>query len=93
MVRIFPGQLVACLLLAVPCMVSPSWGEDPSEAELRARAVERCKADRGVDCETPQGLAEWIQQERPITPEQRQAAAAARLHREQCKGNPRRPGC
>ena len=30
----------------------------------RARAVARCKADRGVDCETPQGLREWELQER-----------------------------
>lgn len=28
------------------------------------RAVARCKADRGVDCETPQGLQEWELQER-----------------------------
>ena len=30
----------------------------------RARAVARCKADRGVDCDTPQGLNEWVLQER-----------------------------
>ena len=28
------------------------------------RAVARCKADRGVDCSTPQGLQEWELQER-----------------------------
>ena len=36
----------------------------PSASEARARAVERCKAERGVDCDTPQGLREWELQER-----------------------------
>jgi hypothetical protein len=27
-------------------------------------AVERCKAQRGVDCDTPEGLNEWRLQER-----------------------------
>ncbi len=50
-----------------------------SEARLqRERAIARCKANRGVDCETPAGLKEWIDQERPITDEERAAAAGAR---------------
>ena len=28
------------------------------------RAVDRCKAQRGVDCDTPAGLNEWLLQER-----------------------------
>jgi hypothetical protein len=51
------------------------------EAALRARAYERCKANRGVDCETSRGLAPWVREERPITPEQQRAAAAARRAR------------
>ncbi len=51
------------------------------EAALRARAYERCKANRGVDCDTPRGLAPWVREERPITPEQQRAAAAARRAR------------
>jgi hypothetical protein len=50
----------------------------PTQDELRARAIERCKSNRGVDCESAEGLREWIQQEQPITDEQRRAAAAAR---------------
>ena len=30
----------------------------PTDAQ-KARAVENCKANRGVDCVTPQGLQEW----------------------------------
>jgi hypothetical protein len=27
--------------------------------EIQTKAVERCKANRGVDCDTPEGLKEW----------------------------------
>jgi len=33
-------------------------------ADRRAKAAERCKANRGVDCDTPEGLREWQLQER-----------------------------
>jgi hypothetical protein len=49
----------------------------------RARAYERCKANRGVDCDTARGLAPWLREDRPITPEQQRAAAAARRARGQ----------
>ncbi|MBV8031626.1 MAG: hypothetical protein JO035_08975 [Betaproteobacteria bacterium] len=29
-----------------------------------ARARERCKAERGVDCDSPEGLREWELQDR-----------------------------
>ncbi len=47
----------------------------------RARAQERCRANRGVDCESAQGLAPWIREDRPITPQQQRDAAAARRAR------------
>ena len=45
---------------------SPSAKPRPADRDkaLRAKAVERCKANRGVDCETADGLKEWIDQER-----------------------------
>lgn len=81
-----------CLVLsslAVPILAQPAPGPD----ELRQRAIERCKANRGTDCESEAGLREWIMQEQPITDEQRRAAAAARRFREQCKANPKKAGC
>jgi hypothetical protein len=51
------------------------------DAALRARAYERCKANRGVDCDTARGLAPWVREERPITPAEQRAAAAARRAR------------
>src|SRR4051812_29866504 len=77
--------MAAAALAALMLALTGSWAQQPSAAELRARAVERCKANRGVDCESPQGLEEWLRQEQPMTPQQRQSAAAARLRREQCK--------
>jgi len=54
------------LILAPPATAqqSPQGGKSPEEARRqRERAVERCKEDRGVDCETDAGLAEWLQKE------------------------------
>lgn len=49
-----------------------------SAQQQRQRAITRCRENRGVDCDTPEGLKEWIQQERPITDEERARAAGAR---------------
>jgi hypothetical protein len=51
----------------------------PSAAEReRAAAVEKCKANRGVDCDKPAAINQWVQQDRPLTREQQQAAVNAR---------------
>lgn len=57
-------------------------GSQQSEAQLRARALERCKANRGVDCDDPKALRQWVSEERPMTAEQQQRAVAARRARE-----------
>ena len=62
-----------------------------SEAQLqRERGIARCKENRGVDCDTPAGQKEWIQQERPITDAERTAAAAARRAAQQRQQQQRR---
>jgi hypothetical protein len=51
----------------------------PSAAEReRAAAVDKCKANRGVDCDKPGAINQWVQQDRPLTREQQQAAVNAR---------------
>ena len=57
------------------------------------RAVQRCKENRGSDCESKDGLKEWLREDRAITPEEQQAAAGARRHRELCAKNKKAPGC
>jgi hypothetical protein len=52
-----------------------------SAQEQRKRAIARCRENRGVDCDTPAGQKEWIQQERPISDEERARAAAGRRAR------------
>ena len=59
----------------------PSGTQQQSGDAARARAYERCKANRGVDCDTARGLAPWVREERPITPAEQRAAAAARRAR------------
>jgi hypothetical protein len=49
-----------------------------SVSEQRERGIARCRANRGVDCDTPEGQKEWVSQERPITDAERTSAAAAR---------------
>ena len=46
------------------------------------RAKQRCIEQHGVDCDSPEGLREWLILERPMTLEQQRSAAAARRLRE-----------
>ena len=88
---IFPSAALCLVLscLTVPAIAQPA----PSQDELRQRAIDRCNANRGTDCQSPAGLREWIMQEQPMTEEQRRSAVAARRIREQCQSNPKKPGC
>ena len=54
------------LILALPATAqqAPRDGISAEEASQRERAIERCKANRGTDCVTEAGLAEWLLQER-----------------------------
>ncbi len=97
-------MLIACLGLGYGAF-APAQAADPmapkivnkkknAAQEQRERAIVRCRENRGVDCETPEGLKEWILQERPITDEERARAAGARRARSSARGAkrlPRRP--
>ena len=87
--------LIACLCLGYGsfAVAQTAEGTTPkmtdrkkdSAQKQRERAITRCRENRGVDCDTPEGLKEWIQQERPITDEERARAAGARRAREASK--------
>ena len=75
-------------VLALPAAAQKSQGS--AEEIRRAQAIERCKANRGVDCESDAGLAEWMAL--PVQPAPAGAAAAkAKGQRERaierCKAN------
>ena len=56
----------------------------PSAAEReRAAAIDKCNANRGVDCDKPSAINQWVQQDRPLTREQQQEAVNARNARQQ----------
>ncbi len=93
--------LIACLGLGYGAFV-PAQAADPTAPKIvnkkknaaqeqRERAIVRCRENRGVDCETPEGLKEWILQERPITDEERARAAGARRARSSAGGAKRLP--
>jgi hypothetical protein len=87
--------LIACLCLGIGSLAVAQTPEgtapkkvekkkDSAQAQ-RTRAITRCRENRGVDCDSPEGLKEWIQQERPITDEERARAAGARRARSSSK--------
>ena len=51
--------------------------EAKSKDSARERAIKRCKENRGVDCDTMEGLLEYLREDRPLTPEEQSAAAGA----------------
>jgi hypothetical protein len=56
---------LAGLILALPAAAQPAQDDQAAmEAERRERAIERCEAERGVDCRTNAGLAEWLASQR-----------------------------
>ena len=57
--------------------------------EQRERAIARCKANRGADCESDAGLAEWLLQER--SRDEAQAESSRSIHQTAPRPTPR-PG-
>ena len=52
----------SALLAAAPFAAGAQPASGPTQKERdarKSRAIENCKANRGVDCDTPQGLKEW----------------------------------
>jgi hypothetical protein len=78
---------------AAPPAPSPSTAEEPvvprsgakPRLSARQRAAERCRRNRGADCESDEGLREWLVQDKPPTEEERQTAIGARRLRERCE--------
>ena len=54
-----PITLLTLLFAAAAVAQTAATGAQIERDDLRARAVDNCKANRGVDCITPQGLQEW----------------------------------
>ena len=74
----FPLICLAAMLVALPAAAQNARKAAPKVDPVVERAKQRCVEQHGVDCDTPEGLREWIIQDRPMTPEQRRSAAAAR---------------
>jgi hypothetical protein len=86
--------LISLLLMGFSVPLAAQTPAKPVVKEsLRDRAIKRCKENRGVDCESREGLREWLREERPITDAERTSAAAGRRQREQCAKNPKGTNC
>ena len=59
--------IALAVLVSAPAVAQtqnpPSDGAATKEPRAE-RAKERCRLNRGVDCDTPEGLKEWLLQER-----------------------------
>jgi len=89
MKRLLVSGLLLCLALPAAAQTIPPGAKESA----RDRAIKRCKENRGTDCESREGLREWLREERPITDAERTAAAAGRRHREECAKNKKAENC
>jgi hypothetical protein len=76
--RPFSSALFLVLLAAA---VVPAHAQSAT-AQMRERAITNCKANRGTDCSTAEGLKEWIDAERPRSTGQRSAIQLQKLEAE-----------
>lgn len=58
-----------------------------------AALIAQCQANRGVDCDTPQGMRNLQRENAPITREQQSRIAGLRARRAACSRAPGSPGC
>lgn len=62
----FPGRTISALLTALLLAAAiPPAQAQPVTPQMRERAVVNCKANRGTNCASAEGLKEWIDAERP----------------------------
>ena len=64
-----PNVLAIALAVLVSAPVAaqaqkPTGDKAAAKQQQVDRAKERCRLNRGVDCDTPEGLKEWVLQER-----------------------------
>jgi hypothetical protein len=77
----------AIAIVLLSCIALPAAAQSSRE-----RAIKRCQDNRGADCTTEQGLKPWIDEEKPMTAEQRRSAAAAANQRRQNEAKQKPPG-
>jgi len=56
--------VLASAPVAAQTQITPSDRAAAKQQERVDRAKERCRLNHGVDCDTPEGLKEWVLQER-----------------------------
>jgi hypothetical protein len=57
-------KTILFLLFGLVLVLPATAQQSPEDSSQRERAIAQCKAHRGVDCVTDEGLAEWLLQER-----------------------------
>lgn len=71
------------MLTALTLMAAlPAAHAQSKSSSVRERAIANCKVNHGVDCETAEGLREWIDAEKPRPPGQKSAIQLQKLEAE-----------
>jgi len=64
-VRLRVRLVLVGLVFTFPLSMGSAWSQSSrNEKDKIQKAKERCKAQRGTNCDTPEGLNEWMLQER-----------------------------
>jgi len=77
-------------IAALPAIAQQPQGDGGSSDDAalqRERAIERCEENRGSDCETDAGLAEWLLQER--SRDEAEAEGSRSIHQNAPRPTPR----
>ena len=64
---VLPLALALAVLASAPVVAqtqNPPGDRAAAKAQRAEHAKERCRLNHGVDCDTPEGLKEWLLQER-----------------------------
>jgi len=75
-------RLSSVLVMMTLVSALPVANAQTVSAQMRARAIASCNANRGTDCKTEDGLKEWIDAERPRPQGQRSAIQMQKLEAE-----------
>lgn len=82
MTRPISPVAAGAILLAIAPMSATAAESAAEMAQIRTLAIDNCKTNRGVDCETEAGLREWIELEKKRPPGQRATLLQQKLEAE-----------
>lgn len=88
-----PSSTVDRMITQQRLAAAPTAGAPTAQTPGMAALIAQCKANRGVDCDTPQGMRNLQRENTPITREEQARIAGLRARRATCARVPGSQGC